>query len=142
MKNRRFAPAHEFEEHTGEVRLRVEASTLPELFEEAARALVELSAGGSLSAPLQDERRVEVRASDRDALLIDWLNELVFLSETTRCVFPSVHVEALDDRELRAVVRGAEPSVIRTAVKAATMHGVHIEQGGDDRWTARVVLDV
>ena len=45
------------------------------------------------------------------------------------------------ERELRATIRGIAPPHLRTAVKAATLHGLTIEErpGGH---TATVVLDV
>jgi protein archease len=135
------APAtHGFEEHTGEVQLRVEAGSLRELFEEAARALAELAHEGP-TRPTQPEETVSVRASDREALLVEWLNELVFLSETRRRVYPSVHVDELTDTTLKATVCGFETEEIRTAVKAATLHEVCVHER-EGRWTANVVLDV
>ena len=133
---------HTFEEHRAEVRLRVEADTLRAIFEEAARALCELTAG-EVGAPDEDSPpvRVVLRAIDLDALFADWLNELIYLSETRKEVFPVVHVEQITDQDLVATLHGVAPSVIRTPVKAATMHELHV--GHDDaKWSATVVLDV
>lgn len=129
------------EEHVGEIRLRVEAATLGEVFEESGRALAELSAevGSKKGSPV--EERVEVRARDREALLVAWLNELIFRSETRKLVYDDLHVESVDGHSLVATVRGREPVGARTAVKAATMHDLQVEAtpGG---FTAVVVLDV
>jgi SHS2 domain-containing protein len=136
-------PRHVFEEHTGEVRVRLEAPSLPELFEEAGRALRDVVAPASFNAAaLAEEEDVVVRASDRDALLVEWLNELVFRSETTKRIYPELSVERVSDRELRAHIRGVEVDDLRTAVKAATLHGVHIEERTAGGYTATVVLDV
>jgi SHS2 domain-containing protein len=136
------AAQHTFDEHRGEVRLRVEAGTLRAIFEEAARALCELTAG-ACGAP--DETappvRIKLRAIDLDALFADWLNEIIYLSETRKEVFPDVHVEQITDQDVVATLHGVEPSVIRTPVKAATMHDLHV--GHDDsHWVASIVLDV
>lgn len=128
-----------FEEHVGEVRLRVDAPTLAGLFEEAARALCELVHGDSRVAG--DEVRVRVSASDRAALLVEWLNELVYQSEARKIAIAGAHVTRIDERELEATIRAAEPTVVRTAVKAATMHDVSVDETAEG-WTARVVLDV
>src|SRR5690242_12229426 len=113
---------HTFEDHVGEVRLRVEAPTPGDLFEEAARGLTELIAEVSATANVEHETTVVLRAHDREALLVDWLNELIFLFETRHLVYSDVHVRSMTDTVLEAVVRGAEPRVLRTAVKAATLH--------------------
>jgi SHS2 domain-containing protein len=134
---------HFFEEHTGEVRVRLEAPTLPELFAEAGRALGELVGPdeGSRGA-LHEDEEVVVRAMDRDALLVEWLNELVFRSETSKRIYPELSVESVSEREIRARIRGVDVEELRTPVKAATLHGVHIQRRPDGGYSGSVVLDV
>lgn len=133
-------PSHAFEDHTSEVRLRVEAATMAELFEEAARALAELMAE-ELCGEAAPPERVVVGAADREALLVAWLNELVFRSETSKTIACDVRVDAIDDREVRATIRGREPRTMRTAVKAATFHGVRVAEQANG-FVGEVVLDV
>ncbi len=135
------APHHALEEHVGEVRLRVEAPTLGEVFEESGRALAKLSAEVGPEASHRVEERVELRARDPEALLVAWLNELIFRSETQKLVYDDLRVERVDDGSLVATVRGRQAAGTRTAVKAATMHDVRVEAspGG---FAAVVVLDV
>ena len=134
-------PRHRFGEHTGEVELTVEAPSLSALFEESARALAELQAEDAGGAPTRSEERITLTSSDREALLVDWLNELVYRGEVNKCVYADVTVARIDDRELEAIVRGREPLAPRTAVKAATWHGLRIRTC-DDGVEATVVLDV
>ncbi len=137
-----LAAQHTFEEHRGEIKLRVEAGTLRAIFEEAARALCELTAGDvSAPDPSAPPVRVVLRAIDLDALFADWLNELIYLSETRKEVFPVVHVEQITDQDVIATLQGVAPNVIRTPVKAATMHELHVGHDGS-KWSASVVLDV
>lgn len=136
---------HTWEEHTGEVLLEVAAPTTQELFAEAGRALAELLAGKEELTlhPAADTapEAVVVEASDREALLVAWLNDLVWRSETKKRVYSEIEVESVDDRRLVAAVRGFEPSHVRTAVKAATLHRLRIRHDGD-QLHATVVLDV
>jgi SHS2 domain-containing protein len=134
--------SHAFEEHTGEVRLRLRSTALPALFEEAARALAELMLDRpSGNAPGPPER-VVVQAPDREALLAAWIDELVFLSETHKLVWVDARVERITDKELCAVVRGVEPAALRTAVKAATLHDLRIHGSDAGPLEATLVLDV
>ncbi len=133
--------SHGFEEHPSEASVRLEATTLPELFEEAARAVAELmctNPDGPLGPPVQ----LEVRARDREALLASFIDELVFLSETERRVWTRVDIERLTDTELGAVVRGVEPAALRAVVKAATLHDLCIAERAGGGFRATVVLDV
>jgi SHS2 domain-containing protein len=67
---------------------------------------------------------------------------LIFLSETHKLVYTELAVGAVSDNHLEATVRGVFPEVVRTAVKAATLHEVAVEREPDGRCRARVVLDV
>jgi SHS2 domain-containing protein len=132
---------HSFEDHTGEVRLRLEAPTLAALFEEAAMGLAELMLEVASDTREEREQSVTVEARDREALLVAWLNELVFLSETRGRVYTEVRVHSVSDTRLEASVRGVFPEALRTAVKAATLHGLKVDESADG-FTATVVLDV
>ena len=134
--------SHRFGEHTGEVRLEVSAPTCEELFAEAGRGLAELMLGEVPRASAASETRpVEVHGRDRAALLVDWLNELIFLSETSKQVFTRFEVERITETEARARVAGVAAEALKTPVKAATLHGVSVSRGKGG-WQASVVLDV
>ncbi len=136
------AASHRFGEHTGEVRLEVSAPTCEELFAEAGRALAELMLGELPQTPAAPGTRpVEVHGRDRAALLVDWLNELIFLSETSKQVFTRFQVERITETEARARVAGVAAEALKTPVKAATLHGVSVSRSGGG-WQASVVLDV
>jgi SHS2 domain-containing protein len=132
---------HRFVEHTGELELCIEAKDLASLLEEAARALAEIMAEDAGGAPTHPPEHVELAASDREALLVDWLNELVYRADVEKCVYRDVHVERANDRHLEATVRGREPTSPRTAVKAATWHRLRVRDT-DAGLEATVVLDV
>jgi SHS2 domain-containing protein len=133
--------SHRFDDHTAEVLLRVEAPSLPDLYAEAARGLAELLADDPATVPLGPPERVDVEADDREALLVRWLDELVFIAETTGRVFPSVQILSVGDRALSAAIRGGAPHAFRTAVKAATWHRLSVAER-DGAFVATVVLDV
>lgn len=93
-------PTHEFEEHTGEVALTVRAGTPADLFAEAARALAELMLGehpDGVGSGCSD--KVDLRSSDRTALFVDWLNELIFLTDVNQCVYSEIEVKRVSDHE-------------------------------------------
>jgi len=131
---------HWFEGHTGEVELHLAAPTLEQLFVEAALGLADLLAERR-GQPDGAAEAVEVQAADRDALLVDWINELIFRSETRQRIYDEIRITSLSDQRLRADIRGAPPDGWRTAVKAATFHRLEIAREGAG-YTGRVVLDV
>jgi SHS2 domain-containing protein len=134
-------PKYSFEEHTGEVQLRVVAPSLPQLFAEAGLALADLMAEQRSNSSRESTKSVAVYAPDREALLVEWLNELIFRAETEHKIYDDIHITHLSDNQLRAEIRGAFPERLRTSVKAATYHRLKIEPEGDG-YSATVVLDV
>lgn len=125
-------------EHTAELELELEAPSEEAVFGEALDAFAELVRDGA-GRPVT--REVELEADEPAMLLVEWLNELIYLSETEQFVADRIASLELRDGRLRATVEGhhGEP---RHLVKGVTLH--RLELRGDDRagWHARVVLDV
>jgi SHS2 domain-containing protein len=114
------------------------------VFEEAARALWSLMI---VPAGVKAQRavRVAVEASDSEALLVAWLNELLYLYETQWLIGADCRVLSWTETHLDAEVRGETVDRRRHTVvghvKAATYHQLHLGQTAG-RWEARVVVDV
>jgi SHS2 domain-containing protein len=127
---------YEWVDHTAELELHVEAETAEGVFHDGLSALAELL-GPVAGEP--ETRELRFSAFERDRLLWQWLDELVFLAETERFVPESAQL-TLGEGGLQATVTGrtGEPSAL---VKAITYHGLAFEEV-DGRYRARVVLDV
>jgi len=135
------AATHRFEAHTGEVQVELRAPDLPGLYREAALALAEVMAPGATCGADAAAEEVEVEARDPAALLVEWIDELIYRVDVTGKVYPSIEVESADGRRLRARVRGCVPERFKTAVKAATFHDLAIRET-EDGYSAHLVLDV
>jgi len=131
-------------DHTADVGLRIEAPTLPALFEEAARALTALLVEEPEAVVPREAIRVALEADDPADLLVDWLHALLVAFELRRLVFARFEVE-LCDGALGAVATGEafDPARHRVAheVKAITYHRRSLRQGPAG-WVAEVVVDV
>ena len=133
--------SHEFGEHLSEMLLRVRARALGELLAEAGRALAELQFHGSPPRARGARRTIELPRADPGALLVDWLNELIYLAEAERWLGTEFAVTVTSDGALIARVGGVRLARSPGLVKAATLHGVLVRDiaGGVE---AEVVLDV
>lgn len=134
-------PRHRLVEHTGELELRLEAPDLSSLFEEAARALADVMAEDAAGPPTAPPERIALTAADREALLVEWINELVYRADVHKRIYPDVHVERAEDGRLEATMHGREPSSPKTAVKAATWHRLRVNDTPSGV-EATVILDV
>jgi SHS2 domain-containing protein len=76
-----------FEEisHTADVKIHARAPTLEELFSETLKALMQVMYGTTSQGEIQREVRIE--SSDIESLLIDFLSEVLFISEVESLVF-------------------------------------------------------
>jgi len=130
--------------HTADLGLRIWGATRKELFE---------NAGAALSAVLTDRRRLRLRniekitveAPDLEALLVAWLNHLLYLYDVDAFLGREFKILELTPQRLQAQARGEtydpERHVARTAVKAATYHHLEIANR-NGRWEATVILDL
>ena len=136
------APAsHELVDHTSEVTLRMRAPDFGELVSEATAAFAEL-VPDALRGPIDDQRReFLIKAPDRVAGLVEWLNEMVYLCDTCQWLPTEVNVTGTRKGELRIRARGEALGAPFVLVKAATLHGAFVREGGDGL-EAEVTLDI
>ena len=130
--------------HTADLAWRIRGDSLPELFENAAGALVATMTDRRYIRRLE-KREIEVESPDREALLVDWLNHLLYLFDVDGFLGREFHIISLTDRRLEAIAWGEEFDPERhpekTAIKAATYHHLEIGPRGDG-WQATVILDL
>ncbi len=88
---------------------------------------------------------IAVEAADREALLVAWLNELLYLYEARGFIGADCAVLSLTETRLDAEAWGETVDQTRHVVvghvKAVTYHQVHVGPA-DGRWEASVVVDV
>ena len=133
----------EYMDHTADVGIVATGEDLKEAFAQAACGLFDFMA--DLSVVREAETRdVSVTAPDRDALLVAWLNELLFLCEVEHRYFSRFEIYELEETSLKARCYGEEFDPARhrlkSGVKSATYHMIQVEDGNPSR--VQVVLDV
>ena len=130
-------------DHTADVGIIAYGADERRAFANAARGLF------SLMAELDDvgeelKRDIRLTASDEEELLVNWLNELVYLFDAEGLIFKRFEISKLDDSHLRASVYGEKADSsrhrLKTGVKAATYHMLKIEKGGGCR--VQVLFDI
>jgi SHS2 domain-containing protein len=133
-------------EHTADLGLRIHAADLHDLFETAAEGLFDVIVDNRGAVREVHQEQVTLAAESTAGLLIAWLNELIFRSETEHRLYGRFDVSIdPDGRSLEAVIHG-EPidpdrHVLDHEVKAATYHGVSLTRQADG-YLAEVILDI
>ena len=130
--------------HTADIAYRIQGNTLAEIFVHAAEALVAtMTDRRGLKA--REQRDITVEAPDREALLVSWLNHLLYLYDVDGFLGRDFEVVDLGDERLTARAQGEafdpERHVSKTAVKAATYHHLELKPR-DHGWQATVIFDL
>lgn len=144
MKTRKRERRFEILDHTADIGLIVYGQDLKTLFENAGEAFFHLIT--DLNRVRQkEERRIELRGEALERLMVDWLNELLYLHDVENLLFKEFEVESVEENGLKAVVRGERfqegVHVIHTGVKAVTYHQIQVKREGRI-WRARVIVDL
>ena len=129
-------------EHTADIGVRARGATLEEAFEQATLGLAEVQ--GALAPRPGDPVPVEVAAADPGGLLVDWLNEVLWLAETRQAALAGVRVEGVGGGTARGsvVLSSGGPGPDGTFVKAVTYHGLRVGPDPGGGWLVEVYLDV
>jgi SHS2 domain-containing protein len=133
-------------EHTADVGLRVRGDDLDDLFRTAAEGVFDYIVANRDAVRVAETEPVELSSDDRAELLVLWLNELIFRSETKHRLYTTFEVH-LDHagQNLRAEI-GGEPidrdrHILDHEVKAVTHHGLTLRREGQG-WMAELILDI
>jgi SHS2 domain-containing protein len=125
--------------HTADWELEIWAPDLGSLLEQAARGMYHL-AGLKLSAHPRVTHKIEISFLEPEILLIDFLSELIYLTESEGLAFDQFNLQ-LNGNQLVALVSGARIESLSKEIKAATYHNLNIKETGDGL-SANVVFDV
>ena len=93
----------------------------------------------------KEEYPLAVESGDRESLLVDWLNEVLYWFDGKRVAFRDFRVTHFRETAIQAVGLGEPRDPLRhracLIVKAATYHQLKIERRGG-MWVAEVYLDI
>jgi SHS2 domain-containing protein len=137
-------------EHTADLGLEVEAPTLEQLFVAGAHGLTgvligdEVGAAGRERGEEMEWRELVLEAPDREALLVDWLRELLFIQIAEGLLFRTAEIGELRDDRLVARAGFAPPASgkpVERELKGVTYHDLEVSRRGDG-WFARIVFDL
>jgi SHS2 domain-containing protein len=130
--------------HTADVAYRIRGESLAAIYRHAAEALVATITDRRRLRP-RESRDIAVEAPDREALLVAWLNHLLYLYDVDGFLGRDFEILDVQDERLQARVRGEafdpERHVGKNAVKAATYHHLEISPRNNG-WQATVILDL
>jgi len=131
-------------EHTADLGLRVTASTLDELFVDAARALFAAVVQDLETVKPTEKVEVNLPADQIEYLLFDWLKTLLYRFDVEDLLFGKFEAKVTPEG-VNAIAWGEpmdrERHVLEHEIKAITYHGLTVKQTADG-WEAEVIVDI
>ncbi|MBN2240086.1 MAG: archease [Dehalococcoidales bacterium] len=132
-------------DHTADTGIIAWGDTLEEAFENTARGMF------SIITSLEDVQQIEthttrVESSDRENLLVDWLNDLIYLFDVKNLLFSSFEITSMDQTSLTTLIKGQKVDFskheLKTGIKAATFHMLKIEREKERKYRIQVLFDI
>ncbi len=129
--------------HTADVGIIAYGADMNGAFANAAKALF------SLITELDDveevlHRDIELTAPDQESLLVEWLNELIYLFDAENMLFKRFDITQLSNTHLKARSYGhkvdSSKHKLKTGVKAATYHMLKIDKSNGSK--VQVLFDI
>ncbi len=130
-------------QHTADVRLRVRAGSVEELFRDSLRGMFAVECGGlppPSKAAASRRTPIVIESVDRTTLLVDFLNDALTRAHIERIVFRDVSFEKLAETDLVAELAGGPAQVVQE-IKAVTYHEADVRQT-DGAWETMLVFDI
>ncbi len=129
--------------HTADVGIIAYGADMSEAFANAAKGMF------SLITELEDieeviYRDIELAAPDQESLLVEWLNELIYLFDVENIIFKRFDIAELSSTHLKARIYGrkvdSSKDELKIGIKAATYHLLEISKNNGIR--AQVLFDI
>ncbi|MGC9347796.1 MAG: archease [Anaerolineae bacterium] len=127
-------------DHTADLSIHVWGDDLADLFAGAALGMFSLVAEAAETEVWVVEA-IEMTAIDAEALLVDWLNELLYLHEVKQAVFLAFEIKSISPVHLDAMARGRPVRRYLAHIKAATYHNLEIVETTEG-YETELVFDI
>jgi SHS2 domain-containing protein len=140
MKISNGVKKYEILEHKADLKIRAFGKDKKELFENTMIGMFK-------SAKYEEEngeikREIKVFSQDLPSLLVDFLSEVLYLSEVNHQVYHRIQFKEFSDKKIKGVLIGKPLKRIGVEIKGVTHHDLQVYQKKDKTWQATVLFDI
>jgi SHS2 domain-containing protein len=131
-------------EHTADIGIVAYGADIKQVFANAALGLFNLMADlDNLKEGVK--REIELSAEDVEVLLVEWLNELIYISEVEHVIFKRFEIVELSNTRLKATCFGEKIKAgqhrLKREIKAATYHMLKLNKE-NGRYQVQIIFDI
>lgn len=128
--------------HPADVKVQALGKTKEELFLNAIRGM-----GAVLRPKIKDKKekiknKLKVSSIDLNSLLVDFLSEVLYLSQVNKEVYSNIKFDKFEDKELEGELIGNKIESFGEDIKAVTYHGLEIKKNKKGLYEATVLFDI
>jgi len=143
--------------HKADLKIRVFGKTKEELFQNALFGMSENMKPEIEEQKEEIKREIKINSPDLPSLLVDFLSEVLYLTQANKEIYSDVKFKKFSGNELEAELFGKKVERFGEDIKAVTYHNLEINQrperskGGrktnvlrpkDGSWEAIVLFDI
>ncbi|MBZ9572660.1 archease [Patescibacteria group bacterium] len=129
-------------EHRADLKLQIFGKTKEELFKNAVLSMAEVMKAETQKPEKKAKREIKIKSTDLPALLVDFLSEILYLTQVNKEVYNNVKFKKFSDTELEGELTGQKVERFGEDIKAVTYHSLDIHQKEDGTWEATVLFDI
>jgi len=128
-------------DHPADIRVQVFGKTKEKLFISALKGMSEI-----LKSEIKDKNqiiknRIQVNSINLDNLLVDFLSEVLYLTQINKRIYNDIKFFKFSDKGLEGELSGYEIESFGEDIKAVTYHGLKIEKQ-NNQYQATILFDI
>ncbi|MBE9489315.1 MAG: archease [Bacteroidetes bacterium] len=130
--------------HTADIRMKIEAATLQELFIAGTKGMNTILKKGfcNQNNQLKQKARIEIQSLDYTCLLIDFLSEVLSLSYVEKAIFCKAQILKFSKYKILAEVLGDPIDYFEEEIKAVTYHEANVQKNDNNEWETCIIFDI
>ncbi len=131
---------YEILEHKADLKIRIFGEGKEELFLNAILAIRENQR--AIISMKDAKRKIKVSSPDLPSLLVDFLSQVLYLSQVNKENYNNIKFKKLSNIRLVAEISGKKVESFGEEIKGVTYHDLDIHQEKDGTWQATVLFDI
>ena len=128
--------------HPADVKVQAFGKTKEELFLNAMRGMKAVLRPKIKDKKEKIKNKLKVSSIDLNSLLVDFLSEVLYLSQVNKEVYSNIKFDKFEDKELGGELTGNKIESFGEDIKAVTYHGLEIKKNKKGLYEATVLFDI
>jgi len=128
-------------EHKADLRIKAFGKNKKELFLNLLQGMSK-NQRPKIESKEEIKRKIKVKSLDLEALLVDFLSEVLYLSQVHKETYREIEFTNFTDKEIQGELIGRKVEKFGEDIKAVTYHDLDIRQGKDGTWQTTVLFDI